>query len=610
MRHRLFALAALLGVALLPLAVRLLLMAEAGHRPRLSDCYGAVGDLGVGLVAATVLAALRRAGRVAFLAGCAAWLALNLGYYEFMREYGSPYFLIHAHYAFDPEFVAGSSAGLTHPYLAAAVAAVLIGLAGVAARGLQPGIRTLVVLLAAHVLMFQALPFNKSVSPWRQRDFLSVNVADAAGRFLWPDRLEEDLEAGRGALAGYLEPDLSGTPLPGLAGRPGVNVVMVIIEGVSGGQLPSLAQAHGLDPELRMPMLDALARENLAYSTFITHQKQTNRGLYAAFCGALPRLTAGLAEMTVIAEGNGRDCLSRKLADAGYETVFLSSASKAFQSKGDFMLKTGFHRVLDSADFDPGLWRSGWGLDDASLYGVALDEIGTLRAGAKPYLLAIETTSTHHPYRIPGELAPDADPRSSAWAFADRAVADFVARLRSRGELRDTLVLITSDEGSGVHEDHRHKNGTLAGYTENWGVMVALSPDGYRGRVDRAFQQADIPLSVLDYLGLADGERRFIGRSFFRVYETPRTIYSANIYKGLIHEYAEGRTLTVCSEKLENCERFDTSGAPLFAFHHDRQEGTVAPSPLMRAVRAYSVLGRDPGLPGAGPAMASTHGLR
>lgn len=606
---RRYRLLALLGAALLPLVVRLLLMAEAGLEPRSSDLYGVLGDLALGLLSATVLATLARAGAAVLLAGCAVWLAMNLGYYEFMREYSSPFFLIHMRYAFDPEFLAGSGVGLKHPFLAVAAGAALIALAGLAGRGLRPGFRTIAVLLAIYLVAIQGLPFHGTVSPWRQRDFLSLNAADVAGRFLWPDMLEEDLEAGGDMLADYLEPDLSGVPLLAPTRRP-TNVVIVFIEGIAGGQLPWLAQAHGIEPELRMPMLDAIARDNLAYSTFITHQKQTNRGLFGAFCGALPRLVAGLPEMTQIAEGKGRDCLPRKLADAGYETVFLNAAGRAFQSKGDFMGKIGFNRVLGAEDFDPGLWSGGWGPDDASLYGVALEEIEALRAGERPYFVAIETTSTHHPYAIPEQIPADDNPRRSAWAFADRAVANFVAQLRERGHLQDTLVLVTSDEATGVREAHRDKHGALAGYTENWGLMVALAPAGYRGRIDRAFQQADIPLSVLDYLGLAGNERSFVGRSFFRTYETPRTIYSANIYKGLIHEYEEGRTLTICTEMLKDCERFDMDRAPLFAFSHHRQDGSVAPSPLMRAVRAHSVLGRDFREPGRDQTPMPAHEAR
>ncbi len=304
--------------------------------------------------------------------------------------------------------------------------------------------------------------------------------------------------------------------------------------------------------------------------------------------------------MSVIADGIARDCLQRVLSDAGYTSLFLNSSYNEFMSMDMFMAKTGFGRVLGSREFDPGLWRGNWGLDDASLYGVALEEIEELRKKQKPYFVSVYTSSTHHPFAVPGDDPRKVGDKHRAWAFADRAIADFIRQMQVRGHLEDTLVLITSDEASVATEAHRMKHGTLAGYTENWGLLIALAPEKARGRIDRAFQLADIPVSVLDYLRIGDNSG-FMGRSFFRTYATPRTIYSANIYKGLIHEYVEGRSLTVCTEALENCERFATGNAPLFAFHHDKIEGPVEPSRLMRAVRAYSVLGRD-GLQIAGKA--------
>jgi phosphoglycerol transferase MdoB-like AlkP superfamily enzyme len=254
-----------------------------------------------------------------------------------------------------------------------------------------------------------------------------------------------------------------------------------------------------------------------------------------------------------------------------------------------FMRKIGFRRALGQEDFDPALPRYSWGIDDASLYRIALDEIDRLAARGKPFLLTTFSTSTHHPFEIPAGFAdyPDLSPRERAWHFADRAVSDFVAALAARGRLDDTLVLVTSDEASPWPDMQGDRPAALADYAENWGYMIALTPERHRERADAPFAQGDIPISVLDYLGFDTNGTDFMGRSFFRRYDTPRTIYAGNVYKRRTEELVTGGRLTVCGEALDACEAFDAAGGRVFGALQPLP-GPAAPTRMMRAMRAYS----------------------
>lgn len=587
------ALAALFVAGLLPLCVRLLIVAEHGYAFDGHDGWGAQCDVGTGIAAAALLVLAFRASRVLGLVLGLLWLGLNAGYYEFFHQYESPYFLIYAGFALDPTFVEGSGIHLTRPLLTAAAAALFLSLAAFAGRH-RPAIpaAALAGIAAAGTLFAAMQPWSQFVSPWRQRNFVSLNVADVATRAIWPDTLDEDLAANRQLIADYLKPDLSGTPILA-ASRPRTNVVLIFIEGVPGGHLASLAAAQHTDADLDMPLLDRWARDNLSFSSFITHQRQSDRGIYAALCGDLPRLMVGVPKMSVIADSRlwERKCLPQALADHGYNSLFLHAANGGFMEMDRFSRKIGFQRELASEDFDPKIPRGPWGIDDASLYDAALKEIDALAHRDKPFFVTMFTTSTHHPYGIPDSFTelPDASRDRRARAFADHAVDGFLAALEARGRLDDTLVLVTSDEANQVNRLKPGMPGMLIGLTENWGYMVAVTPERLKLRVDRAFQQADIPLSVLDYLGFDEDAGNFIGRSFFRSYEAGRTIYSANVYKRRIQEYVEGKGLTICDASLTGCQGFDTSRAPLFSYDTAPIDGPATPSRLMRAIRAYSV---------------------
>ena len=584
----------LLSLALassLPLAVRLLYMRENAIAWRFFDTRGIVSDLAAGFAAALVLAAAFRASRLLFVVLFLLWLGLNVAYYEFMRVYGWPFFLIHAAYALDPTFVAGSGTALTHPLLVAGAAVLLLAcLWHVAATPLPLRWRHVLPVALVPMVAVEFLPWSDGGSDWRQRSFVSANVADLYHRVIVPDLHAHPLLPDPPEVTAYLKPDLSGVPILSAAGARR-NVVIVFMEGISGGQVPYLAQAQGDVAELPMVGLDALARDDLAFSTFFTHQRQSNRGLYGALCGDLPGLAAGLPKMTIVAEGMPRRCLPRALKDAGYATLFLNATPGVFMQMSKFMRKIGFDRALGDEDYDPALPRGRWGVDDGRLYDIALHEIDGLSDGGRPFFLSLFTSSTHHPYRVPEDFtgAPGGSPRERAWAFADASVARFVEALRARGRLDDTLVILTSDEATPLTEHLLEAN---------WAPMVVLSPEHAAGRVDAAYAQSDIALSVLDYLGLSPQAQGFTGRSMFRRYDRPRTVYAASVYAGRIYEYVEGEKLTTCSEALDDCHLYPvTDGRP---FHAGlvRAPGPVVAGAMMHAVRDHSM--RPPvALPGS-----------
>ncbi|MGC4063917.1 MAG: hypothetical protein QM784_04635 [Polyangiaceae bacterium] len=74
---------------------------------------------------------------------------------------------------------------------------------------------------------------------------------------------------------------------------------------------------------------------------------------------------------------------------------------------------------------------------------------------------------------------------------------------------------------------------------------------------------SDIGLSILDYLGKPEAAPQFVGRSLFRRYTKPRTLYFANTYLhgiwALSPDTRDSFTLTRCDESLEACQRFRTT---------------------------------------------------
>ena len=335
------------------------------------------------------------------------------------------------------------------------------------------------------------------------------------------------------------------------------NVLLVLVESVSAAYLPSLSLAHRQQSGPSMLELDAFARRHRSFSTFVTHQVNTNRGLYAALCGDLPKLLPGTPKMSVHAATGLTTCLPRLLQDAGYHTAYLQAAPLAFMLKDQFLPRIGFQEVRGDLSFAEAAARSAWGVDDATLFRAGLALVRRLRARDGPWFATLLTVGTHHPYLVPDEFEPDqADDFERALAYADLEVGRLLKSLEAMGVLEDTLVLVSSDESRG----RRDAGDTLLRLiSQNWGFLVAAGPGIGSARVDAPFALSDLPVSVLDYLSRGEEATRagLLGRSVFRHYPDGRHVFFANSRRGAAGAIDPLGRLLLCRKRFELCEAFE-----------------------------------------------------
>ena len=133
-------------------------------------------------------------------------------------------------------------------------------------------------------------------------------------------------------------------------------------------------------------------------------------------------------------------------------------------------------------------------------------------------MLTLLTVGTHQPYSAPADYDRCPSAKQAAVAYLDDAIDAFLADLEKQGVLRDTLVVLTSDESHGVDQVR---------LASAWGFNLVLAPEqaalppiksGVYGHVDLA-------ASVLDYFGYRV-PAGISGRSLFRDYASGREMMS------------------------------------------------------------------------------------
>jgi len=547
-----------LAVVLAPWFWRTMAIAEGSRAFSAGDLRGYAAD------AAVALAVL---GLLLGLACVARWLAvlfaglLVVGYganYETIAALGTVASPLDLGFLVDPTFVAGSALELRHPVLLVGVVLATLALAWVGLRG--AAFSDALLALAGGGVALGALTFwhpDPALATWRQANAIEHNVEWLVLR---PDRAiapgEGFSDPAEAVLAAVPEiaADLAAPLRFPFEGR-GKNVLLVVLEGVSGNYLSAAAQAHDREAVNKMRNLDRIFSRNVGFATFFNHNRRTNRGLYALLCGDYPRLIAGMPKMTVAATQSWRRCLPQILSEHGYRTLFLQAAPLAFMLKDRFMPAIGFQEVLGNAAFDRHYRRTLWGVDDRAFFEQALDRIEALDESGEPWFVTLLTVGSHHPFVVPEEYERAELPDfRNAFAYLDFATGRFLRALALRGLRKNTLVILTSDESAG--DLGQAPDATAGRISENWGFMILVLPERTQLVVTEPFAQSDVALSVLDYLGLPEEGRHLFGRSVFRRYDRGRPIFFGNVNHRTVGGISPDGSLLLCEFEGHRCRRF------------------------------------------------------
>ncbi len=503
---------------------------------------GLVSDLGVGLVFACLAWQPSRVWRTLFLGFWALFQIMSqelLAAVQRMPSWQDLTFVI------DPDFLKNSAAGFhfTQPKFVLgmallSIAAILVPLHRFAKKALMLALAVGLLLLAAHGILIKTIE-NQGVAA--KYNPLHWFVSDAFKSTLAPDtgmvRLEDLPRNLRTA-------DISGKPF--FPQGQAKNVLLVVLEGISGLYLPAIRQEMQVPEQpFQMERLAGVISDAMLIPDFIAHSHQTIRGLYAIHCGDFSKFSYSLPKALELQFNpeRARQCLPAQLAAHGWDTHYLQGAPLQFMSKDRAMPTMGFQQVhgvewftrRTRTDFD-------WGTTDADFFAGASQYIRDLTAKGNPWFLSLLTVATHQPFDATKELTARYGSRKIASvALLDLAVGQFIEELRQNHLLENTLVIITSDESHGAEGPD---------WYTGWGFAAVLAPEQHAlPRMKKGvYGLVDMEVTILDYLGLPLPPD-IIGRSLFREYPDSRDMVTYT--GGKLRWQTPDNTLYECTRGLD-----------------------------------------------------------
>lgn len=373
----------------------------------------------------------------------------------------------------------------------------------------QRGLAAAWVALGA-VMVWLLVPSPRSL-PGRQ---LGEN---AALNTYWGWLFDDDSEAA--ATTAFVPPLLVApgeiAQLAAAASKP--NVVVLVWESTR-YDFTSLA---GPRAPARTPNLMRLAARGLVAPTARTVMPHTTKSLLSMLCARFPPMQKESIEITAPYR---LQCLPRVLTEAGYRTGFFQSALGSFEQRPRLVDKLGYEHF--EAWEDIGGQPLGYlASDDASL-AAPLARWMDGRKPDQPFFATLLTSSTHHPYRLPKQVAdraartgaPMATPKDRYARLVeheDELLGQVLELLAKRGLIDSTLVVVLGDHGEGFGDKGVRQHDANF-YEEGLRVPFVIAGPGVPQRqVTGNVSLIDLSPTLLHLLGLRLYEklpREFTGR--------------------------------------------------------------------------------------------------
>ncbi len=233
--------------------------------------------------------------------------------------------------------------------------------------------------------------------------------------------------------------------------------------------------------------------------------------------------------------------LAGELKHEGYYSAFFHGAENGSMGFQAFARTTGFNDYFGRTEYNADKRFGGdkdfdgtWAIWDEPFMQFYATKMGEMK---EPFMTALFTASSHHPYVIPEEykkvFPEEGIVIHKCIRYTDNALRKFFAKAKTMPWYKNTLFVITSDHTN--LSDHEYYQTDLGGFCS---PIIFFDPSGEfkPGMRDAIAQQIDIMPTVLSYLGY---DKKYVGFGIDLLTTPAKDTWAVNYLNG-IYQYVKG----------------------------------------------------------------------
>lgn len=281
------------------------------------------------------------------------------------------------------------------------------------------------------------------------------------------------------------------------------NVVIIIIESF-GREYIGAFNKEVLGPDYKgyTPFTDSLVNESLTFRYSFCNGRKSIDGMPSILAGIPMFVKPFILTPQALNRVDGFPALLDK---EGYTTAFFHGARTGSMGFDGFARAIGFKKYFGREDFNKDSRFGGdkdfdgyWAIWDEPFMQYFALTLSDLR---QPFMAAIFTASSHHPFRIPDSYASrfpeEGLPIHKCIRYTDNALREFFNTAKKQPWYGNTLFVITSDHTN--MSDHPEYKSDIGGFCS---PIIIFDPSGTlpREQRDMVAQQTDIMPTILNYL--------------------------------------------------------------------------------------------------------------
>lgn len=339
-------------------------------------------------------------------------------------------------------------------------------------------------------------PRNPSVVYFSSNQFLNHWALNPGFQMIYSLTTREDFgdtfryypEAERAAALDGLFP-VAGTPLRHLLRTDRPNVLIVIWESFGAGFSSATGGKEGVTPHF-----DTLAREGVIFTRCTAGSFRTDRGLVNILGGYPAQPTTSIIRHT--RKLPGLPALARTLHDNGYTTMAIHGGDLSIMHKNDYYLASGHDTLVSQSDMPSSDASCKWGVHDGPMMERTLREMRRLtREGKEPWLVTLQTLSSHEPFDVPYSRLDDRV--DNAFAYTDHCLGELTASLREEGLWDNLLLVVVADLSLNLPRP-------VTDYSDHSHIPLLLTGGAVKEHavIDTLMSQTDIAATLLGQLGI------------------------------------------------------------------------------------------------------------